>query len=229
MNDHTCPSLAKIIDDRLRPLLKLDPLLAPYEEILRQRQRRILEKEAALTERKIDITEFAAGHEYFGLHLRGNDWIFREWAPNARRVYLIGTMTDWQERQNFSLKMINAEGVWEIHLPQNTFNHGDLYRLRIYWAGGQGDRIPAYARRVLQDPQTLIFNAQVWRPPSGYQWRHPDVIFSSEPLFVYEVHVGMAQEEEKVGSFREFTSRIIPRIVSAGYNTIQLMAIRYGG
>jgi hypothetical protein len=79
-------------------------------------------------------------------------------------------MTDWQQNKKFALERINDEGDWEIRLPVDTLAHGYLYRLKVYWAGGEGDRIPAYARRVVQDPHTLIFNAQVWNPSSAYAW-----------------------------------------------------------
>ncbi len=213
-------------DDPIKHLLKSDPYLEPYEKILRRRFNRILETENMLTGDKISLADFASGHEYFGLHFFGNEWIFREWAPNADAVYLIGDMTDWQEKKRFALERINREGVWEICLPSDTLEHEDLFRLRVHWSGGQGDRIPAYARRVVQDPDTLIFNAQVWLPPEPYTWKCKDFRFSKDALLVYEAHVGMAQEEEKISSFREFTLRTLPRIVAAGYNTLQLMAIQ---
>ena len=96
----------------------------------------------------------------------------------------------------------------------------------MHWPGGEGDRIPAYARRVVQDPNTLIFNSQVWAPPNPYQWKKPNFKRPNEPPLVYEAHVGMAQEEEKIGTFTEFTANVLPRIVNAGYNTLQLMAIQ---
>jgi 1,4-alpha-glucan branching enzyme len=134
-------------------------------------------------------------------------------------------MTGWREEKAFALERINKEGVWEIRLPAGSLKHGDLYRLSIHWNGGKGDRIPAYARRVVQDNNTLIFNAQVWLPPSPYKWKCHDFHCPSEPLFIYEAHVGMAQEEEKIGSYREFTTQTLPRIIAAGYDTLQLMAI----
>jgi 1,4-alpha-glucan branching enzyme len=102
--------------------------------------------------------------------------------------------------------------------------HGDLYRLRISGLGGEGDRIPSYARRVVQDPKTLIFNAQVWHRQAislENRFKRPE-----EAPLIYEAHVGMAQEEEKIGSFREFTLNVLPRIADAGYNVLQLMAIQ---
>jgi 1,4-alpha-glucan branching enzyme len=212
--------------DPVKLLLENDPYLKPYERDLKRRFDRIVKTEKMLTGNKISLADFASGHEYFGLHLNRDEWIFREWAPNADAIYLIGNMTAWQEKKKYALERINSEGMWEIRLPADAMGHEDLYRLRIHWPGGQGDRIPAYSRRVVQDPDTLIFNAQVWNPRSPYLWKCTDFQPSKDALLVYEAHVGMAQEKEKIASFREFTLETLPRIVAAGYNTLQLMAIQ---
>jgi 1,4-alpha-glucan branching enzyme len=211
---------------QLNALLVADPYLRPYADILRKRIEHIDLTARRLTSGKTDLTTWAAAHEYFGLHFKNDKWVFREWAPNATEVYLIGDMSEWRAANEFALSRITDDGVWEIQLPASVLNHGDLYRLHLKWPGGEGDRIPAYARRTVQDRQTLIFNAQVWHPQFSFQWRTPIFKSSAEPLLVYEAHVGMAQEAEKVGTYREFTLHIIPRIVQAGYNTIQLMAIQ---
>ena len=214
------------MNDPIKLLLESDPYLKPYERDLKRRFTRIAETEKVLTGNKISLADFSSGHEYFGLHFYRNEWIFREWAPNADAIYLIGDMTNWQEKKGFSLERINNEGMWEIRLPADAMGHEDLYRLRIHWPGGQGDRLPAYSRRVVQDPDTLIFNAQVWFPRSPYIWKCTDFLPSKDALLVYEAHVGMAQENDKISSFREFTLKTLPRIVAAGYNTLQLMAIQ---
>lgn len=213
-------------DRALAAQLERDPYLTPYKDILRRRLTKIVETENRLTQDKVTLTDLASGHEYFGLRFRHNQWVFREWAPHATALYLIGDMTNWQEKKEYALQPLSSEGVWEIHLPPKGFKHGDLYRLRIHWPGGSGDRIPAYTRRVVQDPNTLIFNAQVWCPDPAYRWRYPNFKRSDEAPLIYEVHVGMAQEAEKIGSFREFTETVLPRIVSSGYNTLQLMAVQ---
>ncbi len=210
----------------LKQLLDSDPILRPYEPILKRRLEHIELTERRLTQEKMTLADFASGHEYYGLHFRDGEWIFREWAPNASAIYLIGDMTDWAEKPAFALQRIDPEGVWELRMPADTIAHGDLFRLSMHWPDGRGDRIPVYARRVVQDPETLIFNAQVWSPPSPYRWQHPDFRRSPEALLVYEAHVGMAQEEERIGTYLEFSENIIPRIVAAGYNTLQLMAIQ---
>ena len=213
------------LENRLICLLRSDSYLEPFSDQIRRRLERIEETGHRLTQDNKSLAEFASGHEYFGLHFQKGEWIFREWAPNATAIYLIGDMSKWQESEEFELKRIDDYGVWEIHLAVNKLKHGDLYRLRIHWAEGEGNRIPAYARRVVQDPKTLIFNAQVWSPPESYHWKIDFKRPKKTPL-IYEAHIGMANEEEKIGSFREFTLGVLPRIVEAGYNTLQLMGIQ---
>jgi 1,4-alpha-glucan branching enzyme len=214
------------VDQRLSRLLAGDAYLDPYAKIIRRRLSKIAATKRRLTGGKMTLADFASGHEYFGLHFQDNRWVFREWAPNAERIFLIGDVTGWQEDEAFALHRLNEEGVWEIHLNSGSLRHLDLYRLRIHWPGGQADRIPAYTRRVVQDPTTLIFNAQIWYPDVPYQWRHNDFRPPLEAPLIYEAHIGMAQEEAKVGSFEEFTAKVLPRIVNSGYNTIQLMAVQ---
>jgi 1,4-alpha-glucan branching enzyme len=210
----------------VKRMVRRDPGLAPYAEVIRRRKELVDHTETRLTGGRMSIADFASGHEYFGLHLEGRQWVLREWAPNATRIFLVGDATGWKEKKAFALTRRTAAGVWELRLPRPALAHGDLYRLRIHWPGGQGDRIPAWARRVVQDPATLIFNAQIWRPETPYAWRHPKPRRRKEAPLVYEAHPGMAQCEEKIGSWREFTANILPRIVAAGYNTLQLMAVQ---
>ena len=212
-------------ENRLSRLLKSDSYLTPFSDQIRHRLEHVEETEHRLTQGERSLTEFASGHEYFGLHFLRGEWVFREWAPSATAIYLIGDINKWQERREFELEKINDYGVWEIRLSADKLAHGDLYRLRIHWPGGEGDRIPAYARRVVQDPKTLVFNSQVWLPPESYCWKN-DFKRPKEAPLIYEAHIGMAQEEEKIGSFREFTLGVLPRIANAGYNTLQLMAIQ---
>ena len=216
----------KSYQDVVKRILEKDPLLTPYVDSITDRILRIRDLEQKLTSGGMSLREFASGHEYFGLHLQDNRWKLREWAPNASKIYLVGDLSGWQEKEEFKFKRINRDGVWEIILPFDALSHEDLYRLRIHWPDGAGDRIPAYARRVVQDPVTLIFNAQVWHPSAAYQWKCADFKPVQEALFIYESHVGMALEEGRIGTYKEFATQIIPRIARAGYNSIQLMAIQ---
>lgn len=211
---------------RLERFLATDPYLQPYRDAISNRLERIHQTTRRLTAGGQSLLDFASGHEYFGLHSGARGWVLREWAPHATAIYLIGAFSRWQPSDDFSLKRINErDGFWEIRLPADFFRHGDLYRLSMHWPGGSGDRIPAWARRVVQDPQTMIFNAQVWRPESSYRWKIPAFKAPRRPPLIYEVHVGMAQEEERVGTYAEFAEHVLPRVVAAGYNTLQIMAL----
>lgn len=205
----------------------LDAYLLPHLETLLQRREYIRKREKVITRKgQVSFYEFSNYHNYFGLHRIDGGWIFREWAPNALNLHIIGDKTQWKLDERYSLKRINLEGVWEGRFPDHFFKHGDLFRLKIAWSGGEGDRIPSSARCVVQDPETLIFNASVWNPEPEYQWRHTGVLENPETLLIYEAHIGMAQEEYKVGSCNEFSEKVLPEIVAAGYNTIQLMAVQ---
>ena len=213
-------------ESAIADLLQKDPYLKPYEPVLRRRLAAIRLREKSLTQGPGSLADFASGHEYFGLHGDAAGWVFREWAPNATAIFLICEATGWRETDAYRLRRISREGAWELRLPPEAFSHGDLFRLRMHWSEGAGDRIPAWTRRVVQDPETLIFNAQVWVPETPYRWRHPGFVPLDGPLLIYEAHVGMAQDAEKIGSYHEFTELILPRIAAAGYNALQLMAIQ---
>ena len=207
-------------------LIKNDPWLEPYADAINGRHKHAAEKEAELTNKgKQTLSDFASGYLYFGLHRTDEGWVFREWAPNATQIFLVGTFNDWKEEKKYSLKR-KANGNWEIKLPAGAMKHGDLYKLMVHWDGGCGERIPAWANRVVQDEQTKIFSAQVWSPEKPYKMKKKTFKPATNPLLIYECHIGMAQQEEKVGSYREFQEKILPRIVKDGYNCIQIMAIQ---
>ncbi|MGD9330276.1 MAG: alpha amylase C-terminal domain-containing protein [Desulfobacterales bacterium] len=219
---------AKIADSPpwLEKLLAQDPWLAPYRQALLKRRQAVETTCRELSGADASLPAAACDHLYFGLHRDPDGWIFREWAPNAQAIFLVGTFSDWAERPVYALRRAaQREGVWEIRLPGDRLVHGDLFRLRIHWPGGHGDRLPAYARRVLQDERTLIFNAQVWDPGEPFRW-HNEAPPPQDPILIYETHVGMAQEKEGLGSYREFADHLLPRIQQTGYTTIQLMAVQ---
>lgn len=218
--------MKKKISAVLPELIRRDPYLIPYTEKIKNRMKRLKKMEEEINREAGGLEKFASGHEYFGLHLLGNEWSFREWAPNATAIYLIGAFSQWKEITPFALNKLDDHGVWEITLPVKALQHKDIYRLSIHWDGGQGHRIPTYARRVVQDKNTKIFNAQVWLPSQTYTWKQQNFSQNHAAPLIYEAHIGMAQEEGKIGTYREFKELTLPRIAEAGYNTLQLMAIQ---
>jgi 1,4-alpha-glucan branching enzyme len=204
-------------------IVRNDPWLSPFEAVISNRMIRARQKEAALS--SDGLKAFASGHLYYGLHRLGDHWVFREWAPNATKIFMIGEFTGWEENPEWELGS-TGRGNWELLIPVESLKHGDLFRLSIHWPGGQGDRIPAWINRVNQDPDTLIFNAQAWHPGQSYSWKNQCIPVRKSPPLIYEAHIGMSSEEEKISSYREFRETVLPRIVKGGYNTVQLMAIQ---
>lgn len=202
-----------------------DPWLKPFSAKIDSRIQKCLVKEQQLTGAGT-LSDFAMGHYYYGLHRTDENWIMREWAPNAKKIYVTGTFSGWKETDQFLMKRINTGGDWEIILPLNIIKHGDLFKLSVHWDGGKGERIPAYAHRVVQDEKTKIFTAQIWAPDKKYEWKINNFSSESKSPVIYEAHIGMATSEEKTGTYKEFAEKVLPRIKKAGYNTIQLMAIQ---
>jgi 1,4-alpha-glucan branching enzyme len=174
------------------------------------------------------LKAFADYHKRFGLHFEKKSeegpWVFREWAPNASEIFILCDKTSWQKNSAFQLEK-KENHIFERRFPRESFSHKDLFRLKVVWPGGEGDRIPTAATRVVQDFHTHIFNAQVWEPEK-YQWAINKFSPPKEPLLIYEAHIGMALEEGRVGTYKEFEQRILPQIAAAGYTAIQLMAIQ---
>lgn len=207
------------------PILKNDPWLEPFADAIIGRHEDALRKETELVADAGTLTDFANAHKFFGLHRTKSGWVFREWAPNASDIVLIGDFSNWQELVKYRLKHI-GNGVWEINLKEKDLKHGDLYKMMVHWNGGMGERIPAYANRVVQDEKSAIFSAQVWEPEEAYKWKTRRFSPKTSPLLIYECHIGMAQEREGVGTYTEFRDLVLPRIAKDGYNAIQIMAIQ---
>jgi len=207
-------------------IIENDPWLTPYAGAIEGRHDHALWRESQLTGGKMSLKDFASGYLYYGLQRTADGWTFREWAPNATEIYLIGDFSGWEEQERFRLKRINDAGDWELFIPLGMISHGQHYKMRVKWNGGQGDRIPAWCRRVVQDEQSKIFSAQVWDPGKNYAFKHKDFKPKQDPLLIYECHVGMAQEREGVGTYIEFKDNVLPRVKAAGYNCIQVMAIQ---
>lgn len=206
-------------------IIRHDPWLEPYEDAINGRHEDAIRKEIELVGKKGNLVDFANAHQFFGLHKTKTGWVFREWAPNATAITMIGTFTDWKERDEYKLTR-KDNGVWEINLPKTALKHGDLYKLIVEWNGGRGERIPAYATRTVQDEKTYIFSAQVWEPARKYKFKITNFKPKTNPLLIYECHIGMAQNKEGIGTYEEFRKNILPRIVDDGYNAIQIMAIQ---
>ena len=216
--------------NNMLPMVERDEWLHPVAEKVADRHNRYLNRMSAIEQQAGSIVDYANGYRYYGWQWDAalDGWWFRVWLPEAYDVFIFGDFNSWQRTQLRLEK--DRNGVWSIFLPEAMYGHllqhGSLYKLHVHGANGWHDRIPAYATRVVQDEVTKNYTAQFWNPEKPYKW-HDKKFDASKlgDLLIYEAHVGMAQEEAKVGTYNEFTKKILPRIKEAGYNAVQLMAI----
>ena len=209
--------------DAMYRILELNPQLEPFSgdidlrmHLYRSTKKRILSEGQSLN-------DFANAHLYFGFHHVDGGWYYREWAPSAYQLYLEGDFNGWNQTSHPLTNLGN--GSWELYLPgDNALWDGCKVKTVVDANLTRTEHIPLYARRVVQNKQTITFECEVVDDRKAFDWTDKDFVGEDE-LYIYEAHVGMAQEEGKVSSYREFADYILPRIHKAGYNTVQLMAI----
>ncbi len=204
-------------------ILELNPQLAPFAGDIDLRMFLYRATKDRVLKEGQSLNDFANAHEYFGFHHADGGWYYREWAPGAYQLYLEGDFNGWNRTSHPLTSLGN--GNWEIFLPgDDALWDGCRVKTVVDANMTRTEHIPLYARRVVQDKKTVSFNAEVVDDRKQFAWT--DQNFQGEKsLFIYEAHVGMAQEEGKIGTYREFADKILPRIQKAGYNTVQLMAI----
>ncbi len=204
-------------------LLALDSYLQPFADDIRLRMRNYEDKRRQLVGETGSLSDFANGDLYYGFHRTEDGWVYREWAPGASAMFLTGDFNNWDTYSHRLEKKEN--GNWEIVIPgRDALKSGQKVQAVVVHDGQELRRIPAYAHYVVQDPVTIEWNAQIFEPEKPFVWT--DAGFAPQkPLLIYECHVGMAQEEGRIGTYREFADNILPRIKDLGYDTIQVMAI----
>ena len=206
-------------------ILEIDPYLKPYAKDLKRRIDKYTLNKKALLGKYPTFKAFANGYLFYGFHLVKDGWYYREWAPGAEELHLIGDFNGWNpETHPLERK---EHGNWEIFLPgRDALKHLSFVKVRVKANGKESDRLPLYIKRTVQNPVTHDFVGQIWQPENQFRWHDKEFrVDHTVSPFIYELHIGMAQEKAGIGSFKEFTDNILPRIKEAGYNTIQIMAI----
>ena len=206
-------------------ILEIDPWLEPFESDINLRMNKYYETRYDLVGEN-SLESFANGYMFFGFSRTKDGWIYREWAPGADEMHLIGDFNDWDRRAH---PMHRTEsGIWEVKIKgRDKIKHGQKIKVQITRRGRKFDRIPLYMNYVVQDKLTRGFVGEIWAPEKAFRWTDNNYQDNKpDSLFIYEAHVGMAQDKEGIGTYREFADKILPRIVKEGYNTVQLMAIQ---
>ncbi len=204
-------------------IFSYDPALRQYEADFDLRAKRYAEKKRQLLKPGQTLADFANGHIYFGFHKTADGWYYREWAPAADKMYLTGDFCGW-DRYAYPMNKLE-NGVFELFIPgADTLKDGMTVVAVVVSGGRELDRIPLYAKRVVQNPNDNSWDAVIYDPAEPFCWTD-EGFAPQKDLLIYECHIGMAQEEGKVGSYAEFRKNVLPRIKKLGYNTIQIMAV----
>lgn len=204
-------------------MIEIDPYLTPFENDINLRMDNLNRKKQEFFCNGGNLVDMANGYKYFGMHPTENGWVYREWAPAAEAMYLTGDFNGWDVKACPMRKL--SGGVFEVYLEgENTLQPGQKVQAIVIHQGEILRRIPLYATRVVQDPQNHMWCAEVEDTLASYPWTDAGFVPAKTP-FIYECHIGMAQEKGAVGTYKEFTEHILPRVKELGYNTIQIMAI----
>ena len=204
-------------------ILELNPQLVPFSDNIDLRMNLYRNTKNRLLTAGQDLKDFANGHNFYGFHHVEGGWYYREWAPSADQLYLEGEFNNWNPTSH-PMKRLDGEN-WELYLPgDDTLWHGCKVKTVVDYHGSRTEHLPLYIRRVIQNKSNNTFDAEVVDDRRAFPWTDQDFV-GEDQLYIYEAHVGMAQEEGRIGTYREFATKVLPRIKKAGYNTVQLMAI----
>ncbi|WP_270342480.1 alpha-amylase family glycosyl hydrolase [Lactococcus lactis] len=199
-------------------ILDYDPYLEPFKEDLSLRLFEFARTKKRLLGTDGSLVDFANGYKYFGFQQESKHWTFREWAPNAKRTWLVGDFNNWEN--NFELKQAYG-GTWEISIP-GMLPVGSKVKIKLLLPSGETVyRVPSYIMFAIPNERHEL-DGVIVQPK--YDWKNKAPQLKEAPL-IYEAHIGVSTEEYKINSYKEFTRDVLPRIKKAGYNTIQLMAI----
>ena len=209
-------------------LVLADGWLAPFEREIKGRMRLYDAQLERICRRHGSLMDFAHAYARMGFNRDAatGEWVYREWAPGARALYLIGDFNFWNREANPMTR--DAQGVWELRLPADALKHGQRVKVHVVGADNEHhDRMPAWIRYTEQDAATFDYSGIIWEPAEPYRWKNtrwnPANIRTP---FIYETHVGMAGEEGRIHTYREFADEVLPRVARLGYNVVQVMAIQ---
>ncbi len=177
----------------------------------------------------------ALKYEKLGAHVRELAGVtgvhFGVWAPNARRVSVVGDFNSWDGRTH-ALRNRGASGIWEIFLP--GLKSGDLYKFEILSREGNHLAVKSdpYGYSAEMRPQTASIVCDL----QNYAWNDAEWLAARAasdwlhaPMCVYEVHAASWRRNDAEGSrwltYRELAGELIPYVKKMGYTHVELMPV----
>ena len=151
---------------------------------------------------------------------------FAVWAPNARRVSVVGNFNNWDGRRHM-MRLRRECGVWELFIPQLAI--GDLYKLEIKTLAGdvilKADPF-AFRAEMRPDTASVVHGLAPALPSSATRQQANSL---SAPISVYEVHLGswrlVPEQGNRWLTYRELAEQLIPYVKELGFTHIELLPI----
>jgi 1,4-alpha-glucan branching enzyme len=174
-------------------------------------------------------------YEKLGAHLKTVDGVtgvhFAVWAPNARRVSVVGNFNHWDGRVH-PMRFRGSSGVWELFVPE--LGEGAIYKYEI--VSHEDVVLPLKADPYAFSSELRPNNGSVVARIDKHHWSdsawieqrsHKDWLGS--PISIYEVHLGswrrIPEEHNRWLSYRELADQLIPYVKDLGYTHIELLPI----
>lgn len=157
---------------------------------------------------------------------------FAVWAPNAKKVFVIGSFNDWQTDAD-EMERLEPMGIYELFVPGASV--GDLYKFYIETPDGRqlykADPYANYAElRPGNASRVADINAFKWSDAKWMEKRRACKDIYSQPMAIYEVHPGSwmrhpGREDEGFYTYREFAIKVAEYVKEMGYTHVELMGI----
>ncbi len=187
----------------------------------------------------IDLYLFAEGNhrelgKSFGAQLASHDGVegvrFAVWAPNARRVSVVGAFNNWDGRRH-PMRLRHPTGVWELFVPR--LRAGEVYKYEILGAHGVlplkadplalATELPPATGSVVSGNLQFNWHDDAWMTERAERQGH------AQPLSIYEVHIGSWRREGgadgRTLSWQELAEQLIPYVLDMGFTHVELLPI----
>lgn len=187
----------------------------------------------------MDIYLFGEGNhrrlgQCFGAQLWVADGVsgvrFVVWAPNARRVSVVGHFNSWDGRRH-PMRLHPGAGVWELFIPR--LGPGEVYKYEIL---GQDGLLPLKADPVALATEKPPATSSVVAAGTDFQWddqqwmaERAEHQSNARPLAIYEVHTGSWRHASEAGgellSWAELAAQLIPYVQDMGFTHVELLPV----
>jgi 1,4-alpha-glucan branching enzyme len=155
--------------------------------------------------------------------------LFAVWAPNARRVSVVGSWCGWDGRL-FPMRRLGGSGIWELFIPDVM--PGALYKYEILTREGvPRTKTDPFAQAMEMPPATasVVFESRYEWGDDAWMEARPSRDHAREPMVVYEVHPGswarVPEEDDRWLTYRELGERLVAHVKRLGFTHIELLPV----